>query len=169
VLQIGIKSRLSPGNTSPNPSKYLSKYLLDSLAILPFHNDPYMKVMQAYNATSNKSPIPLPGAPIAPPTVLPPSLVMASKRTSTSAAPAMTQATIRKLVADSVAIALEAQAANIEYTGTEGAVGLIRWFKQTELVFSCSNCFEDCKVKFSTGTLTEEAFPDGIHSPNLLE
>ncbi|GKA18384.1 hypothetical protein Tco_0698299 [Tanacetum coccineum] len=35
---------------------------------------------------------------------------MAPKRTSTSAAPAMTQAAIRKLVADSVAAALEAQA-----------------------------------------------------------
>ncbi|GJW78332.1 hypothetical protein Tco_0140014 [Tanacetum coccineum] len=33
---------------------------------------------------------------------------MAPKRTSTSAAPAMTQAAIRKLVADSVAAALEA-------------------------------------------------------------
>ncbi|GKE77532.1 hypothetical protein Tco_1543652 [Tanacetum coccineum] len=34
-----------------------------------------MKVMQAYDATNNKSPIPSPRAPIAPPTVLPPSLV----------------------------------------------------------------------------------------------
>ncbi|GKD37161.1 hypothetical protein Tco_1257368 [Tanacetum coccineum] len=51
----------------------LSKYLLASLAISPFHDDPYMKVMQAYNnATSNESPIP-PQAPMAPPTVLPPS------------------------------------------------------------------------------------------------
>ncbi|GJY10435.1 hypothetical protein Tco_0378620 [Tanacetum coccineum] len=65
----------SPGNTSPDPSDDLSKYLLASLAILPFHDDPYMKVMQAYNATSNESPIPPPQAPIAPPTVLPPSLV----------------------------------------------------------------------------------------------
>ncbi|GJS21162.1 reverse transcriptase domain-containing protein [Tanacetum coccineum] len=39
----------------------------------------------------------------------------------------------------------------------EGAIGLIRWFEQTESVFSCSNCTEDCKVKFATGTLTEEA------------
>ncbi|GKC96908.1 putative reverse transcriptase domain-containing protein [Tanacetum coccineum] len=114
---------------------------------------------------------------------------MAPKRTSTSAAPAMTQAAIRKLVADSVAAALEAQAANManadntnrnpepreapvarkcsykefmscqpfNFKGTEGAVGLIRWFERTELVFSCSNCTEDCKVKFATGTLTEEA------------
>nr|GEX53229.1 reverse transcriptase domain-containing protein [Tanacetum cinerariifolium] len=123
--------------------------------------------MQAYNATSNESPIPLPRALIAPPTVLPPSLVlplspmfatnqieesfwiqsmssrtarenhhhqatrldpyhlqlfriqpldMPPKRTLTSATLAMTQAAIRKLVADSVAAALEAQAANMENT-----------------------------------------------------
>ncbi|GKA88158.1 reverse transcriptase domain-containing protein [Tanacetum coccineum] len=114
---------------------------------------------------------------------------MAPKRTSTSAAPAMTQAAIKKLVADSVAAALEAQAATMANTdntnrntgqretpvarkcsykefmscqpfnfkGTEGAVGLIRWFERTESVFSRSNCTEDCKVKFATGTLTEEA------------
>ncbi|GKC08163.1 hypothetical protein Tco_0999773 [Tanacetum coccineum] len=64
-------SPASPGNTSPDPSDDLSKYLLASLAISPFHDDLYMKVMQAYN-TSNESPIP-PQAPIAPPTVLPPS------------------------------------------------------------------------------------------------
>ncbi|GJT02320.1 reverse transcriptase domain-containing protein [Tanacetum coccineum] len=50
---------------------------------------------------------------------------------STSEAPAMTQAIIRKLVADS--------------------------FKTTESVFSRSNCTKECKVKFATGTLTEEA------------
>ncbi|GKD93600.1 hypothetical protein Tco_1373437 [Tanacetum coccineum] len=63
----------SPGNTSPDPSDDLCKYLLASLAISPFHNDPYMKVMQAYNATSDESSIPPPQAPIAPPTILPPS------------------------------------------------------------------------------------------------
>ncbi|GJV53256.1 putative reverse transcriptase domain-containing protein [Tanacetum coccineum] len=111
---------------------------------------------------------------------------MPPKRTSTSEAPSMTQAAIRKLVADSVSVALEAQAANmantdnttrpreahvarqcsykefmsyqpINFKGTEGAIGLIRWFKRTESVFSRSNCTEDCKVKFATGTLTEEA------------
>ncbi|GJW51952.1 hypothetical protein Tco_0093303 [Tanacetum coccineum] len=55
------------------------------------------------------------------------------------------------------------------YPGTEGAVGLIHWFKRTELVFLRSNYTKDCKVKFATGTLTEEAYPSGIHSPNLLE
>ncbi|GJU03182.1 hypothetical protein Tco_1113520 [Tanacetum coccineum] len=41
---------------------------------------------------------------------------MAPKRTSTSIALAMTQATIKKLVADSVAAALEAQASTMENT-----------------------------------------------------
>ncbi|GKB74960.1 reverse transcriptase domain-containing protein [Tanacetum coccineum] len=40
---------------------------------------------------------------------------------------------------------------------SEGAVGLICWFERTESVFSRSNCTKDCKVKFATGTLTEEA------------
>ncbi|GKB55057.1 hypothetical protein Tco_0905810 [Tanacetum coccineum] len=181
----------SPGNISPDPSDNLSKYLLASLVILPFHDDLYM---QAYNAAANEPYIP-PQAPIDPPPVLPPSLVlplspmfdsrdffphkqipppkdtetpvespipispsslvgssspirsttppldypfdesifaeldnslwiiprplgsepvpeksneMPPKRTSTSEAPAMTQAAIKKLVADSVAMGLEA-------------------------------------------------------------
>nr|GEX44915.1 hypothetical protein [Tanacetum cinerariifolium] len=64
----------SPGNTSSDPSEDLSKYLLASLAISLFYDDPYMKVMQAYNATSNESLIPQ-QAHIAPPTVLPSPLV----------------------------------------------------------------------------------------------
>ncbi|GJV62259.1 hypothetical protein Tco_1468359 [Tanacetum coccineum] len=35
-----------------------------------------MKVMQAYNATNDESPLPLPQAPIAPSTILPPSQVL---------------------------------------------------------------------------------------------
>ncbi|GJS37945.1 hypothetical protein Tco_0536327 [Tanacetum coccineum] len=68
-------SQASSGNTSSDPPEDLSKDLLYSLAISPFHDDPYMKVMQAYNATNNESPIPPPRAHIAPPTVLPPSPV----------------------------------------------------------------------------------------------
>ncbi|GKF82682.1 hypothetical protein Tco_0244338, partial [Tanacetum coccineum] len=45
----------------------------------------------------------------------------------------------------------------INSKGSEGAVGLIRWFERIESVFSRSNCTEDCKVKFATGTLTKEA------------
>ncbi|GJY97445.1 hypothetical protein Tco_0514355 [Tanacetum coccineum] len=324
-------SPASLGNTSSDSSKDLSKDLFASLTISPFHDDPYMKVMQAYNATSNESPIPLLRAPIAPPTILPLPLVfktgesshvtrlerheekiktilnhldelplehiehkedkieglgngrdfysrdahqgypdspsiryeesldtihelknhkgeppdyytrslsfttsvtmsllpqgfleplyldminaqdiehiipptpprdteplvgspislspsssvgspspirMPPKRTLTSAASAMTQVAIKKLVADSVTAALEAQAATMANTdntnrntgqretfvarkcsykefmsyqpfnfkGTKGAVGLIRWFERTELVFLRSNCTED--------------------------
>ncbi|GKB97739.1 hypothetical protein Tco_0983876 [Tanacetum coccineum] len=76
---------------------------------------------------------------------------MPPKRTSTSETPTMTQAAIRQLIADGIAAALEAQAATMENTnrnvisnykgfmscqpsyfnGTEGAVGLIRWFERT--------------------------------------
>ncbi|GJR23561.1 hypothetical protein Tco_0972088 [Tanacetum coccineum] len=31
------------------------------------------------------------------------------------------------------------------FNGTEGAIGLIRWFEQTESVFSRSNCAEETK------------------------
>ncbi|GKE44413.1 hypothetical protein Tco_1471697, partial [Tanacetum coccineum] len=61
-----------PGNTSSDSLEDLSKDLLASLTISHFHDDPYMKVMQAYNATSNELHIPSPRAPIAPPTVLSP-------------------------------------------------------------------------------------------------
>nr|GEV58895.1 hypothetical protein [Tanacetum cinerariifolium] len=66
-----ITLQTSLGNNSSDPSEDLCKYLLASLAISPFHDDPYMKVMQAYNATNNESPIQPSQAPIAPPTILP--------------------------------------------------------------------------------------------------
>ncbi|GJS29073.1 hypothetical protein Tco_0489693 [Tanacetum coccineum] len=68
-------SPASPRNTSSDPSEDLSKDLLASLVISPFHDDPYMKVMQAYNATNNESPIPHYHGPICSLTVLPPSSV----------------------------------------------------------------------------------------------
>nr|GEU51272.1 reverse transcriptase domain-containing protein [Tanacetum cinerariifolium] len=313
----------SPGNTFPIPLDNLSKYILASLAISPLHDDPYMKVMQAYDTTNNESLILLPRALIAPPTeILPPrkqahflslsftdlstqpqafeirenyhgvqdtshtshkeqikdilnhldelsldhvkemegyvddrviiqqdfdnletelqearaqiakiqrkqlghnnkiSLArfristleltlkniqarhqMAPKRTSTSAAPAMNQVAIRQLIDDRVAAALEAQSANMANTddtnrnpepretpavrkctykefmscqpfyfnGTEGAVGLIRWFERTESVFSRSNCTEDCKVKFATVKKMEDGFYNLVVKGNDLK
>ncbi|GJU78680.1 putative reverse transcriptase domain-containing protein [Tanacetum coccineum] len=131
---------------------------------------------------------------------------MPPKRASTTEAPAMTQDAIRKLVADSVTSALEAQAATMAsasnpdrntgptgtpavktgnykefiscqpfyFNGTEGAVGLIRWFERTESVFSRSRCAEENKVTFATGTLTDDALswwnayaqPMGIEQAN---
>ncbi|GJU69281.1 hypothetical protein Tco_1255540, partial [Tanacetum coccineum] len=42
-------SLASPRNTSPNFSDDLTKELLSSLSILLFHDDPYMKIIQAYD------------------------------------------------------------------------------------------------------------------------
>ncbi|GKC97072.1 hypothetical protein Tco_1162514 [Tanacetum coccineum] len=69
-------SPASPRNTSSDSSEDLSKDLLASPTISPFYDDPYMKVMQAYDATNNESHIPPLRAPIAPSTVLPSSLVL---------------------------------------------------------------------------------------------
>nr|GEY39853.1 hypothetical protein [Tanacetum cinerariifolium] len=60
----------TPGNTSPDSSNDLTKYLLATLVFSPLHNDPYMKLMQAYDAT-NELPIPPLQALIASPTVMP--------------------------------------------------------------------------------------------------
>ncbi|GJS07069.1 hypothetical protein Tco_0363865 [Tanacetum coccineum] len=107
---------------------------------------------------------------------------MPPKRTSTSKTPAITLDAIRQLTADFTA-ALEAQTAAMAsasnltgtpavktgnykefiscqpfcFNGTEGAVGLIRWFERTESVFSRSRCAEENKVTFATGTLTDDA------------
>ncbi|GKC07708.1 reverse transcriptase domain-containing protein, partial [Tanacetum coccineum] len=83
-------SPASPGNTSSDPLEDSPKDHLASLTILPFHNNLYMKVMQAYNVTSNESPIPPPRAPIAPPTILPPwkrACFLSSSSTDSSAPP----------------------------------------------------------------------------------
>ncbi|GJT91314.1 hypothetical protein Tco_1080159 [Tanacetum coccineum] len=70
-----IENKASLGNTSPKFSDDLTKDLLTSLAISPFYDDPYIKVIQAYVATDNELPIP-PQAPITPPAILTPSLVL---------------------------------------------------------------------------------------------
>nr|GEV13270.1 reverse transcriptase domain-containing protein [Tanacetum cinerariifolium] len=79
---------------------------------------------------------------------------MPPKRTSTSEAPAMTQDDIKKLDAESVSAALEAQAANMVNTDNTTRP------RETPVARKCTykdNCIEDCKVKFVTGTLTEYA------------
>ncbi|GJZ14856.1 reverse transcriptase domain-containing protein [Tanacetum coccineum] len=85
---------------------------------------------------------------------------MPPKRTSTSAAPAMTQAAIRQLVADSVAAALEAQATTMASTDNpnrntgprETPVGRKCTYKE---FMNCQPFYFN--VKFATGTLTEDA------------
>nr|GEY35441.1 reverse transcriptase domain-containing protein [Tanacetum cinerariifolium]GEZ89066.1 reverse transcriptase domain-containing protein [Tanacetum cinerariifolium] len=130
----------SPGNTSSDSSVNPSGLIpIASPTQLLFNDDPYMKVIHAYYA--KESPIP---TPITSPAVLSPSLVLplplfnpwdffvleellppkkqvcflsssSTDSTSTSEAPAMTQ-DIKKLVADTIFVALEAQAANMVNT-----------------------------------------------------
>nr|GEW56188.1 putative reverse transcriptase domain-containing protein [Tanacetum cinerariifolium] len=96
----------------------------------------------------------------------------------------MSQAAIRKFIADSVAAGLETQTATMAeadnsireipvakrgnykefiscqpfyFNGMEGVVGLICWFERTESVFSRSNYAEENKVAFATHTLTNDA------------
>ncbi|GJT78974.1 hypothetical protein Tco_1045699 [Tanacetum coccineum] len=41
----------------------------------------------------------------------------------------------------------------LNFKGTKGVVGLIRWFEKTKTVFHISNCPEKCHVKYATCTL----------------
>nr|GEU80985.1 reverse transcriptase domain-containing protein [Tanacetum cinerariifolium] len=62
------------------------------------------------------------------------------------------------------------------FNGTEGAVDLIRRFERPESLFSRSNCAEENKVTFATGTLTDDtlswwnayAQPIGIERANKI-
>ncbi|GJR92551.1 putative reverse transcriptase domain-containing protein [Tanacetum coccineum] len=45
----------------------------------------------------------------------------------------------------------------LDFKGTEGVVGLTRWFEKMESVFSISNCTTSCQVKFATCTLQDDA------------
>nr|GEZ14856.1 reverse transcriptase domain-containing protein [Tanacetum cinerariifolium] len=103
--------------------------------------------------------------------------LMPTKRTSTSAAPAMNQAAIRQLIDDRVAAALEAQAANMANTdntnrnpkrahvarkcsykefmsyqpfnfkSSKGAVGLIHWFECMESVFPVATAPKTARIE----------------------
>ncbi|GJS91908.1 putative reverse transcriptase domain-containing protein [Tanacetum coccineum] len=45
----------------------------------------------------------------------------------------------------------------MNYGGTEGVVGLTRWFKKMEIVFNISNCPPKYQVKYATCTLQDSA------------
>nr|GFB35717.1 reverse transcriptase domain-containing protein [Tanacetum cinerariifolium] len=77
---------------------------------------------------------------------------MPPKSMSIAEVPAMTQAAIRQLVVDSVATALETQAVTMANANNAN-----RNPEPREAHIARNNCTEDCKVKFATGTLTEEA------------
>nr|GEV02129.1 putative reverse transcriptase domain-containing protein [Tanacetum cinerariifolium] len=203
-------SLASPGKTYSSVSDNSNDVIPPTSSnFLLFHNDPYINVMNAY-ASFTPSPIPIPPPTIKSPSpefFLPKELLSPKKQkhdqSSTSKASTMSQAAIRKLVADSIAAALETQTATMEeadnsireipvakrrnykefiscqpfyFNGTKGVVRLIHWFERTELVFSRSNCAEENKVAFATGTLTNDALswwnayvqPIGIEQANRI-
>ncbi|GJX08542.1 reverse transcriptase domain-containing protein [Tanacetum coccineum] len=136
----------SPDYVPASPRKTYSISSNNSFGLVPiasptfslFHDDPYMKVMHAYY--TKESPIP-------PPTIVPLSSMLSPMNTGEREAPVARKCSYKEFMS----------CQPINFKGTEGAVGLIRWFERTESVFSRSNCTEDCKVKFATGTLIEEA------------
>ncbi|GJW43111.1 reverse transcriptase domain-containing protein [Tanacetum coccineum] len=112
----------TPRNTSPDSSNDLTKYLLATLVFSPLHDDPYMEIMQAYDATDNELPIPPLQAHIAPPTIV------------------------------SLSPTLKAQAATMAFSSlvTKGAVTSIAGLNGTESVFSSSMMCEENKVPSAT-------------------
>nr|GEX13443.1 reverse transcriptase domain-containing protein [Tanacetum cinerariifolium] len=171
-VEDAFSSTQSPDYTPASPDYFLassrntsssSENGLIPLAISSSHDDSYMHAIQAYNANNNEPLIP-PQASTVPLTVLPPSPIlslspiMSPKRTSTSASPTMTQATIRQLVADSVAAALEAQATTMANTDNTNRSTRPRETPAARKLFSRSNCTGYCKVKFANGTLTEDVW-----------
>nr|GEX51422.1 reverse transcriptase domain-containing protein [Tanacetum cinerariifolium] len=151
-------SPASPRNT-PSESSNNSYDLVPiaSPTLSSFHDDPYIKVMQAYDAI-----IP-PQVPISPPIIVPPSLIVATALEAQAANMANTDNTNRNPEPREIHAARKCtykefmSCQPFYFNGMEGAVGLIRWFERTELVFSCSNCTEDYKVKYATCTLTKDA------------
>nr|GEU66175.1 reverse transcriptase domain-containing protein [Tanacetum cinerariifolium] len=158
----------SAKNTSSESLNYLYGLVpIASPTLSLFHDDHYMKVMHAYDTIIS------PQVPILPPAIVPPSLMLSSIFNPQEffvleeLLPPIEQAAILQLVANSVAAALEAQAANM--AKTDRAVGLIRWFERTELVFSSSNCTKDCKVKLATVRKMEDEFYNLVVKGNDLK
>ncbi|GKA72544.1 hypothetical protein Tco_0778760 [Tanacetum coccineum] len=56
-------SSITPGNISPDSSDDLTKYLLSSLSISPFHDDPYMKEISPPKDTETPVESPIPVSP----------------------------------------------------------------------------------------------------------
>ncbi|GJV51376.1 reverse transcriptase domain-containing protein [Tanacetum coccineum] len=109
-------SLASSGNTSPGPSDDLSKYLLASLAILPFYDDPCMKAAIRKQVADSVA-----------------AALEAQAATMTNA-----DNTNRNTRQGETSVARKCSYKEFmscqpfNFKGTEGAVGLIRWFERTE-------------------------------------
>ncbi|GKF17914.1 reverse transcriptase domain-containing protein, partial [Tanacetum coccineum] len=74
----------------------------------------------------------------------------------------VTETQLQALINQGVAAAMDkAEASRVrngyDSNGTEGVVGLTRWFEKMESVFSINNCTAACQVKFATCTLQDDA------------
>ncbi|GKB01311.1 reverse transcriptase domain-containing protein, partial [Tanacetum coccineum] len=149
----------SPGKTYSSSSNSFGVVPIASPTLSLFHDDPYMKVMQAFYA--EKSPIP-------PPTIIPQSSMLNPQEfflpegllppkkqgcssSSTSALPQDFE------IGESSLSSAAPGSTSLQLGQVLRAVGLIYWFERTELVFSRSKCTEENKVTFATGTLTDDA------------
>nr|GEZ72581.1 reverse transcriptase domain-containing protein [Tanacetum cinerariifolium] len=129
----------SPDYTPASPDYFPALPRNTSCGLVPiaspthslFHDDPYTKVIHTYDT------IMPPQGPILPPIIFPLSPMLS---------PIFNP---QKFFVPEELLPPKEQ--------VKGAIGFIRWFKRTESVFSHINCTEDCKVKFATGTLTEDA------------
>nr|GEX49077.1 helitron helicase-like domain-containing protein [Tanacetum cinerariifolium] len=136
----------SSGKSYSSSSNSFGVVLITSPSLSLSYNDPYMKVLQAFYA--KESPIPPPN-PITPSVILT-SSPMPPKRTSTSEAPTMTQAAIRKLVTDSVATAIEAQTATMANTNNPNRNSELR---RTPIARKCTyEKFMSCQPFYFNGT-----------------
>ncbi|GJU36795.1 hypothetical protein Tco_1185149 [Tanacetum coccineum] len=130
-----------------------------------FYNNTYLKDVQAFHA--KELPISSPD-PITSPAILTPSPILPSISTITAAmasasnltgTPAVKTGNYKEFIS----------CQPFYFNGTEGAVGLIRWFERTESVFSQSRCAEENKVTFATGTLITMALSlGGMHMPKPM-
>nr|GEX60098.1 ribonuclease H-like domain-containing protein [Tanacetum cinerariifolium] len=173
----------SPRKTYSSSSNSFGLVPLASPTFLFFHDEPYMKVLQAFYA--EKSPIPPPSSTHNPQefflpeefssskkqghaqsssstSTLPQAFEIGESSPSASEAPAMTQAAIMQLVVDSVTTALEAQAATMT-----NALGFTEFGRKHCDVHSVSKRRGDrdvllCNLHFwslwLTGTFSESPF-----------
>nr|GEV49892.1 putative reverse transcriptase domain-containing protein [Tanacetum cinerariifolium] len=184
VLVVPDYSPASPGKTYSSASNNSTDVFPPTSSNFSlFHNDPYINIMNSY-ATFTPSPIPIPPPIIKPPSespefFLPKELLMPPKRSSTSEASTMSHDAIRNLVADSVATALKTQKATMaeaDHSIREIPIAKRGNYKEFISLFSRSNCAEENKVAFATGTLTNDSLswwnaysqPIGIEQANRI-
>ncbi|GKB99460.1 hypothetical protein Tco_0985597 [Tanacetum coccineum] len=160
---------------STTDQRWLTAIIIALPAILPpslvlslspmFDSQDFFPPEEILSPKDTKTPVKSP-IPTSPSSSVGSSSPMSPKRTSTFAAPTMTQAAIRQLITDGIAAALEAQ-----FTAMINADNPNRNTGPREIP-----CAEEDRVIFATGTLTDDALsrwnayaqPIGIEQANRI-